>query len=191
MVLWEVEMKYWSKSTLSIYKYLSTMSNSIDKIIIDNSKNSNSVMLQKSQTTHCQATKILDLIDRKRKIVNLKVIVDDVVSRLNKTDRRIITLVFFDGVKSEVASQLMGISLRTFFRRKVKALQQFALILEAIGYDEEFFEQEYFNEKWFMSVYDNCVTREANADEQLNKYLVKCMFSEISKVSAKFNTYLV
>ena len=184
-------MKYWSKSTLSIYKYLSTMSNGIDKIIIDNSKNSNSVMLQKSQTTHCQATKILDLIDRKRKIVNLKVIVDDVVSRLNKTDRRIITLVFFDGVKSEVASQLMGISLRTFFRRKVKALQQFALILEAIGYDEEFFEQEYFNEKWFMSVYDNCVTREANADEQLNKYLVKCMFSEISKVSAKFNTYLV
>ena len=183
-------MKYWSKSTLSIYKYLSTMSKSIDRIIKDNSSNSNSVVLQRSQTTHSQASKILDLIDRKRKIVNLKVIVDDVVSRLNKTDRRIITLVFFDGVKSEVASQLMGISLRTFFRRKASAIKQFTMILQALGYDEEFFESEYFNEKWFMSIYDSCVTRELGADEQLNKYLVKCMLHEISKVNVKFNTYL-
>ena len=183
-------MRYWSKSTLSIYKYLLTMSKSIDKLIIENSKNSNSVMLQKYQTTHYQASKIIDLIDTKRKIVNLKVIVDDVVSRLNKSDRRIITLVFFDGVKSEVAAQLMGISLRTFFRRKLNALNQFTLILHTLGYDEEFFESEYSYERWFMSVYHNCISRDSNADEQLNKYLLRTMFNEITKVNSKFNVYL-
>ena len=183
-------MKYWSKSALAIYKYLLTMSNSIDRIIKDNSTNSNSVVLQRCQTTRYQANKIIDLIDRKRKIVNLKVIVDDVVCRLSKKDRRIITLVYYDGVKSELAAQLMGISLRTFFRRKVNAIRQFAMVMQAIGYDEEFFESEYFNEKWFMSIYDTCVTKEIGADDQLNKYLVKCMFNEISKVNIKFNTYL-
>ena len=183
-------MKYWSKSTLSIYRYLSTMSKSMDKLIIANSTNSNSVMLQKYQTTHYQANKIIDLIDRKRKIVNLKVIVDDVVSKLSKSDRRIITLVFFDGVKSEIASQLLGVSLRTFFRRKVNALKQFAMVLQALGYDEEFFESEYAYEKWFMSVYDNCVSRNASADEQLNKYLINSMFNEITRINTKFNVYL-
>ena len=184
-------MKYWSKSTLTIYKYLSTMSNSIDRIIEENSKCSNSVVLQRYQTTQYQANKIIDLIDRKRKMVNLKVIAEDVVSRLKKTDRRIITLVFFDGVKSEIVAEMMGISLRTFFRRKSNALNQFTLVLEALGYDAEFFESEYSYENWFMSIYNNCLSKDYQADEILNKALIKCMFNEISRVGVKFNTYLI
>ncbi len=166
------------------------MSNSIDRIIEENSKNSNSVALQRYQTTQYQAYKIIDLIDRKRKMVNLKVIAEDVVSRLKKSDRRIITLVFFDGIKSEVVAEIMGISLRTFFRKKSNALIQFTLILEALGYDNEFFESEYFNERWFMSIYNNCISKDYQSDDVLNKYLIKCMFSEISKIGVKFNTYL-
>ena len=166
------------------------MSKSIDRIIDENSKSSNSVVLQKYQTTQYQANKIIDLIDRKRKMVNLKVIAEDVVSRLKKSDRRLITLVFFDGIKSEVVAEMMGISLRTFFRRKANALNQFTLILEALGYDNEFFEGEYFCENWFMSIYNNCVSKDYQSEEGLNKYLVKTMFHEISKVGIKFNTYL-
>lgn len=183
-------MKYWSKSTLTIYKYLSTMSKSIDRIIEENTKSSNSVALQRYQTTQYQANKIIDLIDRKRKMVNLKVIAEDVVSRLKKSDRRIITLVFFDGIKSELVADMLGISLRTFFRRKANALNQFTIILEALGYDAEFFESEYFCERWFMSIYNNCVSKDYQSDTPLNKYLIKCMFNEISKVGAKFNLYL-
>ena len=70
-------MKYWSRSALSIYKYLLSMSNSIDKSINDTGKNSNSVSLQKYQTTFFQTNKILELIDRKRKIINIKVAVEN------------------------------------------------------------------------------------------------------------------
>ena len=184
-------MKYWSKSTLSIYKYLSTMSETIDKIVLDSSKASNSTMLQKYQSTYYQTNKIIDYIDRKRKMVNLKVIVEDVVGRLNKTDRRIISLVYFDGVKSELIAELMGISLRTFFRKKANALKEFTLILQALGYDEDFFESEYFYEKWFMAVYDSCVLKGYDTEEDLDKYLVKRMFNEMSKINKSYNTYLV
>lgn len=183
-------MKYWSKSSLSIYKYLSTMSDTIDKIVNNSSKESNSTMLQKYQTTYYQASKILEYIDRKRKMVNLKVIVEDVIGRLKKDDRRLITLVYFDGVKSEEVAELMGISLRTFFRKKANALKEFTLILQALGYDEEFFEKEYFCEKWFMAVYDNCVFKNCEAEEELDRLLVKRMFNEMSKLKINYNTYL-
>jgi hypothetical protein len=87
-------------------------------------------------------------------------------------------------------SELLGVSLRTFFRKKAHAIEQFMLILQALGYDEDFFEKEYAYERWFMSVYDNCVSRETNAEEQLNKQLIRCMFNEISGINTKFNTYI-
>ena len=58
------------------------------------------------------------------------------------------------------------------------------------GYDAEFFESEYFCEKWFMSVYDECVYRSSDGDELLDKYLIKRVFNEVSKLNLSYNTYL-
>lgn len=69
-------MKYWSKSALSLYRYLETMSNTIDKIVISTGTNSNSSLLQKYQSTYYQAGKMIELAERKRKMINLKVAVE-------------------------------------------------------------------------------------------------------------------
>ena len=118
----EVAMKYWSKSSLSIYRYLEKMTNTLDKLILDLSKHSNNVSMIKNQTTYNQARKLIELLDRKRKMINLKVAVEDSLAGLNKIDRRILTLVFIDGAKSEMIAQILGVSLRTFFRKKVIAV---------------------------------------------------------------------
>ena len=49
-------MKYWSKSALSIYRYLETMSNSIDKVVLDTGKSSYSRDVAKFQTTNYQTS---------------------------------------------------------------------------------------------------------------------------------------
>lgn len=184
-------MKYWSKSALAIYKYLSTMSNSIDKIVLDMGKSSNCTLSQQYHSTYYQASKIIELMDRKRKIINLKVAVEDAIGKLDKTNRRIMTLVFFDGVKSEMVAQMLGMSIRTFFRRKQNSLVQFKNILQEIGYDEEFFESEYFGEKWFMAVYDECVCKGCESEEPMDKYLIKRVFNEVSKINnLAYNVYL-
>ena len=183
-------MKYWSKSALSIYKYLSSMTNSIDKIVLDMGKGSNSALSSQYHSTYYQASKIIELMDRKRKMINLKVAVEDAISKLDRINRRIITLVFLDGAKSELVAKLLGVSLRTFFRKKVNAIKQFASVLQEIGYDEEFFESEYFCEKWFMAVYDDCVCNGTESEDVLDKYLLKRMFGEVSKINMVYNTYL-
>ena len=60
-------MKYWSKSALSVYKYLEHMANTIDKIVMDTGKNSNHQNIQKYQTTLYQTSKIIEFMERKRK----------------------------------------------------------------------------------------------------------------------------
>lgn len=183
-------MKYWSRSALSIYRYLLTMANSLDKQVLDIGKTSNSAGLQRVQSTYYQASRIIELMDRKRKMINLKVSVEDALGRLNKIDKRILTLVFIDGVKSEVVADMLDVSLRTFFRKKMTAMERFSAIFQELGYDSEFFEKEYGYEPWFMSVYDNCACRGSINEEVFEGGLVKSIMKEISKINVAYNVYV-
>ena len=188
----EGKMKYWSKAALSIYRYLETMSTTLDKLVVDLSKGSNSTVAPRYHSTYFQANRIIELTERKRKVVNLKVAIEDSVSRLDKISRRIITLVYFDGVRSEAIAQLMNMSVRTFFRRKLYATKELINIMEALGYDADFFESEYFSEKWFMSVYDEGVSKGCNPSDDIpDRMLVRRVINEISKINnIAYNTYL-
>lgn len=183
-------MRYWSKSALSLYRYLNTMADTIDRLVLDMGKNSNSAVAPKYHSTYYQANKIMELMDRKRKIVNLKVAIEDAVSKLSPIDRRIIMLVFFDGVRSETIAELLNMSLRTFFRHKASSVKRIADIMCEIGYDQSFFESEYFGEKWFMAVYNEIVYKGCDFDDGPDRSVVKQMFNEISRVNMAYNSYL-
>lgn len=174
-------MKYWSKSALTIYRYLETMSNTIDKIVMTTGKTSYSSLLQKYQSTYYQAGKIIELVERKRKMINLKVAVEEAYSNLSVMERRIVGLVYVDGVKSEKVAKLLNMSLRTFFRRKLIALSNFSDEMELAGFNSEFFIKEYAKERWFMSVYDECLQRGSNEDS-INSNVVRRVFNEVGQV---------
>lgn len=166
------------------------MANSLDKQVLDIGKSSNSAQLQKIQSTYYQASRIIELMERKRKMINLKVSVEDALNRLKKSDKRLLTLVFVDGVKSEMVAQMLGVSIRTFFRKKISALDNFALIFQELGYDSEFFENEYAYEPWFMSVYDTCAYRNSTSEECFDTGLVKTLMNEITKINCAYNVYI-
>ena len=178
----EDRMKYWSKSALSVYRYLEQMANTIDKVILDSGKNSNHLQIQKYQTTLYQTRKMIELMERKRKMINLKVAVEDALQRMTKKERRLLCLVFIDGVKHETVTELLGVSIRTFFRRKAKALEHFNEKMIECGYNINFFECEYSTEKWLLSVYEESVHKYNKDEENLDYYLVNRMIKEVSKI---------
>jgi len=184
----EDRMKYWSKSALTIYRYLETMSNTIDKIVVTTGKTSYSSLLQKYQSTYYQAGKIIELVERKRKMINLKIAVEDAYSNLSVMDRRIVGLVYVDGVKSERVAKLLNMSLRTFFRRKLVALNNFSDEMELAGFNSEFFLREYAKERWFMSVYDDCLQK-GSGEDSINSRVVKQVFNELGQVDMVSTTY--
>jgi len=182
-------MKYWSKALLSIYKYLESMVDSIDKTISKSTKNNTSCISDR-QSAYFQASRIIELIDRKRKMINLKVAFEESLVRLNSKERRILGLAYIDGVKSEVIAELMGISIRTFFRLKSLALTHLSQELQLCGFDKDYFDTEYGQEKWFVSVHDELVIKSTNSDDYLNRALVKRIMAEIPKVYVS-NSYTI
>lgn len=183
-------MKYWSKSALSVYRYLETMSKSIDKIVLDLGKSSNNHEITNYQTTYSQTSKILKLMDRKRKLINLKVIVENGLANLSKESRRILTLFYIDGITANYISQLLGISIRTFFRQKFKALEEFCKEIEEANYNVEFFEEEYANEAWFSSVYNDMLLKNTEEEDFIDAIAIKKMLGEIGKMPIFSNTYV-
>lgn len=183
-------MKYWSKSALSVYRYLETMSKSIDKIVLDLGKSSNNHEISNYQTTYSQTNKILKLMDRKRKLINLKVIVENGLANLSKESRRILTLFYIDGITANYISQLLGISIRTFFRQKLKALEEFCKEIGESGYNVDFFEEDYSNEKWFSSVYNDMLLKNTEEEDFIGAIAIKNMFGEIGKIPLFSNTYV-
>ena len=186
----EVVMKYWSKSALSIYRYLNRMTKTMDKLVVDNGKNSNHQSVQRQLSTHYQVARIIELIDRKRKMINLKVGVEQALCKLPKSDRRILSLSFIDGVTSEMIAQFMGISLRTFFRKKNKAITLFGDKLQEIGFDSKYFENEYMCEKWFVSIYDECVCKYNKEEEYIDNLLLHRVWNELSQFDIRESSYL-
>lgn len=178
----EDRMKYWSKSALSVYRYLEQMANTIDKIILDSGKNSNHQNVQKYQTTLYQTAKIIELIERKRKIINLKVAVENSLQKLSFKDRRMLVLVFIDGVKSDKVIELMSCSQRTFYRRKANALESFKEKMIECGFDINFFEREYSSEGWMVSVYHESIQKYNKEDEKLDTIFINRMIKEVSRI---------
>ena len=103
-------MKYWSKTALSVYRYLESMTETVNKKIINTGSNSNKEGLLVYQSTYFQTSQMIELIERKRKFINLKVAGEDTLATLSNIDRRILVLAYIDGVTSVIIAQLLNVS---------------------------------------------------------------------------------
>ena len=92
-------------------------------------------------------------------------------------------LAFIDGVRSEEIAQMLEISLRTFFIKKSKALENFKEQMMSCGFNLKFYESEYLTENWMMSVYQESVLKYNRDEENLDSGLVKRMIKEVSKIN--------
>lgn len=183
-------MKYYGRSALSIYRYLETMSKSLDKVVLDIGKGSGKVSIKNCQTAHSQTGKIIKLMDRKRKLVNLKVVIEECLAGIPKDSRRLLSLFYIDGITANMISQLLGVSLRTVFRQISKALDSFCFELDKRGYGRVFFEEEYSCEKWFSAVYSNMLTKGLEEEECPDAVVIRTMLGDVSKIRVFNNTYV-
>ena len=165
-------MKTWSKTILSIYKYLEALSNSIDDLVIK--KSINSAFYNNGRFNNCYdcANKIMQLTDRKINLINIKVMVDDTFSKMPLKYRQLLALAYVDNVKSEKIAEIMHISLRTFFRKKNEALNSFSKNLVLQGYTPEKLESMFYGEHWLKNLYNkNQTLGEGELRfEEFNKY---------------------
>lgn len=172
-----MKQKIWAKTLLNTYNCLETISSAIDKLVVTQGVNSGKNTL----TTMENAERIINLIQRKKLMVNLKVLTENIISSLNTISSRILVMKYIDKVKPEICFELLEMSRRTFFRKLNRAIDEFALRLKQMGYNSEKMSEMLANEHWIKEYYNHYAKQEDveqsfdyEEDEQLSKQVRKC-----------------
>ncbi len=163
-----IDNELWGKTLISLYRHFGVMANSIDNLIKQigiSSAFRHSIY----NSTIIDSNKILELTERKIKIINLKVIVEKALNKLSDKDLKVLTLFYIDGVNYKKIEFLLGINERSFFRRKELALARFSCILADLGFDSSRLNEYLHNEKWIMNTYFQVVNSTASKLESLKK----------------------
>lgn len=190
------KMFAWGKTLLMAYKYLETVTNAIDDLVKKQSINSCFYSNGYYNSTYNFANKIINLTDRKQKLINVKILVEDALSKLPTNDVRLLVLTYFDLLKSTVVSETLNISLRTFFRRKKQALTKFANALKLLGFSDSKLSLMLSSEGWLINIYQNnlnSISESENSDDILTKAkeykLLKYIIKDLNSTSCKSYSY--
>ena len=146
-----MKQKAWAKTLLSIYTCLENISNAIDKYVVAQGVASG----RNNLTTIESAERIINLIQRKKLMINIKVLIEKSIANLDTESARILVMRFVDKVKPEVCTQILNYSRRTYFRRLDKSIESFATNIKHQGIDENILQTMFKKEGWVLEIYQN------------------------------------
>lgn len=181
-------MKTWSKTILSVYKYLEALSKSLDNLILKKSVNSMFYHNGRGGGTYELANEILLLTERRINLINLKVIIENALERLALNERKLLMLFFVDNVRTDKIAELMGCCDRTFFRKKNEAVNSFSKAIIANGITKEKLNEMFGKEKWLMDLYKKNHTTDGIRSlkpSEPNYNFLKQVMRDLSNVSMK------
>lgn len=146
----------WAKTLLYTYKYLNRITDAIDKLVDRNAMNSFYFCSnnQKHNSVISVSNRIIELMERKKKLVNVKVLVDQSLLACDKLGAKILIEKFIDDDNAEEVALRHNLNIRTYFRRQDTAEKNFYANLVKLGYDERRLKEYLADERWIMEVYD-------------------------------------
>ena len=147
--------KNWSNTALVAYSLLPKIVKELDSGVKTRVNSTfQSKHLKIGVSTEQLIGEILELTEEKRKVVNLRYIVDLALDRLTSEDREILEARIINKKTFQKISEDNGIALRTVFRRLANAEVAFAHALSRAGYSEEWFENEYGDDKFIAPIHE-------------------------------------
>jgi len=156
----------WPKTILSVYRYLERICDAIDKISIASALASNNISGQNYFLNNIYAIsqKLLDLGERKVTLINLKLLTEDVLSKMKEIDANLLIEKYIDGRKAKEISERYKLSLRSAFRKLALAEESFNKKLNLLGYDDEKLSRMLKDERWIINVYDRFAQNEKEVE---------------------------
>jgi hypothetical protein len=146
----------WVKTLLYTYKYLNRITDGIDQMVEKHAINSfyfcNSNLCDNS--TMVIADKIIEMIERKKRLINIKVLVDKSLLSCDRANAQILVERFIDDDSAEVVAKRRGINIRTFFRKQERAENDFYSQMARLGYGVDMLEKYLASEGWIIDVFE-------------------------------------
>lgn len=176
-----MEQKVWAKTLLNSYTCLERVASAIDKMVLDKGINS----AFDNRSTLRQTDRIIRLIQRKKMLINAKIIVENSICKLRDNELNVIVLRYFDKVKCTDIAELLDVSMRTYFRRLSQAINNMAKILNNQGFTGEVLFSMLGDDPWISRLYDAIYNKEINAKRENFEE----DFSELNLLNMAYSSY--
>ncbi len=159
----------WVKTILYVYKYLDSLAEAIDKLVERQALNSFYYYSGLSEDNGVMAVseRIINLIDRKKRLINIKVLTDKSLENCDSEYAQILIERYIDNDKSEEIAFRHGYAMRTYFRKLSQAEEQCASKMSQMGFTSEKLEKYLAGEKWITEIYQAFSSKEIDKKDFL------------------------
>ncbi len=144
----------WGKTLLSIYRYLDRVADAIDSLIEKQAVQTSS-MLGNDALTHntlSLANKIIDLSERKVKLINIKLLTEKALSVIDEKGAKILIMKYFDNASVDEIMSSFSLSRRTYFRRIAEMEAAFEFGCSRFGFPMERLDDYLSTETWIINL---------------------------------------
>lgn len=150
-----MENNTWSKTVLSVYRFLPRVTFALDKLVETKAKNSSFLCGSSYSTNNIfeLSDKLIKLTERKVSLINLKILTEKALKSINRDFARLLILKFIDGKKCGEIAEHFGICNRTVFRKLIQAVDSFTNALIKFNFNKEKMHALLDQEKWMMETY--------------------------------------
>lgn len=120
------KMKLWIKTLLSVQSNLPEIIKSVDKIIELNASSLSFItdIYNTEKSTYAQVEKVIDLTERKNKLLNIYLISKHLIGSVGEEDRIFLKRKFIYNWSVDDLAQEYNVSIRTIFRRTEKLIEK-------------------------------------------------------------------
>lgn len=146
-----MKIQIWSKALLKSYSNLSRLANNIDGRVFTLAHSMSNARY--GNTTEIVADKILKYVDKKVTLCKTKVLIEDILMKLNDKYATVLKMRFVDNKSYEEIANYFGVCVRTIRRYLAEAIKHFSFNLKVKSYTPETLSKMYENEKWMGNLY--------------------------------------
>lgn len=145
----------WAKTILCVHKYLERITDGIDNLVEREAMNSYYYSSTRENGVSKVANKIIELIERKKKLINIKVLTEKCLEDIEPIQAQILIGKYINEEPCQMLASRLNIPERTFFRKLLQGEDSFTKALGRYGFSEERMFSYLKDEKWIFDVYEN------------------------------------
>ena len=119
----------WAKTLLGVYRHLETVSDAIDRIVLKTALNSYHFSLEGNDVLST-SNKLIELGERKVTLINLKLLVEDILTKIGQNEADILICRYIEGMKFKDIARIMGCSVSTTKSRFRLGVNQLKKLME-------------------------------------------------------------
>ena len=175
------KIKLWIKTLLSVHSNLPEIIKSVDKIIEINASSMSFItdIYNTEKSTFAQVEKVIDLTERKNKLLNLFLMSKNLLSSIDEDERLFLKRKYIFGWTAEELSQEYQVSIRTIFRKTEKIIEEIFEKAKRKSWSLNFINLQVKDELWLIEKFKriakdnmpNSFNQSANQIENLNQEL--------------------